>query len=67
MLQSINRIENTFGDKLIKSNFIPANATKDVFIQEHIFMMQFGGPKSFNSMSPTYNLIFSTGKKLGGF
>ncbi|WP_262510701.1 RHS repeat domain-containing protein [Gelidibacter algens] len=67
MLQSINRIENTFGDKIINSTFIPANTAKDAFIQEHIFMMQFGGPKSFNPFSPTYNLIFSPGKKLGGF
>lgn len=67
MLQSINRIENTFGDKLLKSTFTPANSAKDAFIQEHILMMQFGGPKSFNTFSPTYNLIFSPGKKLGGF
>jgi hypothetical protein len=36
-------------------------------INEHNLMMQFGGPKSFNPLSPTYNKIFSPGRKLGGF
>ena len=67
MMQSINRIETRYGDKLLKSTFYPASSTRAAFINEHKLMMQFGGPKSFNPLSPTYNKIFSPGKKLGGF
>ena len=67
MMQSINRIETTYGDKLLNSQFFPASSTRGAFINEHNLMMQFGGPKSFDKLSPTYNLIFSPGKKLGGF
>jgi hypothetical protein len=67
MMQSINRIETTYGDKLLKSTFYPAPSTRAAFINEHNLMMQFGGPKSFNTLSPTYNKIFSPGRKLGGF
>ncbi len=67
MMQSINRIETTFGDKLLNKQFFPASSTKNAFINEHKMMMEFGGPKSFDKLSPTYNLIFSPGKKLGGF
>jgi len=67
MMQSINRIETKFGDKLLNKTFYPAANSKAAFINEHNLMMQFGGPKSFDKLSPTYNLIFSPGKKLGGF
>ncbi|MDD2963547.1 MAG: DNRLRE domain-containing protein [Bacteroidales bacterium] len=67
MMQSINRIETTYGDKLLNSTFYPASSTKAAFINEHKLMMQFGGPKSFNPLSPTYNKIFSPGRNLGGF
>lgn len=67
MMQSINRIETRYGDKLLKSTFYPASSTRAAFINEHKLMMQFGGPKSFNPLSPTYNKIFSPGNKLGGF
>ncbi|HEX8575713.1 MAG TPA: hypothetical protein VF677_05420, partial [Flavobacterium sp.] len=67
MMQSINRIETTYGDKLVKSTFYPASSIKAAFINEHKMMMQFGGPLKFNPLSPTYNKIFSPGKKLGGF
>lgn len=66
MMQSINRIETTYGDKLLNSQFFPASSTRGAFINEHNLMMQFGGPKSFNPLSPTYNKIFSPGRKLGG-
>jgi len=67
MMQSINRIETTYGDKLLNSQFFPASSTRGAFINEHNLMMRFGGPKSFNPLSPTYNKIFSPGRKLGGF
>ncbi|MCB9082679.1 MAG: hypothetical protein H6555_13320, partial [Lewinellaceae bacterium] len=67
MMQSINRIETTYGDKLFNSQFFPASSTRGAFINEHNLMMQFGGPKSFNPLSPTYNKIFSPGRKLVGF
>jgi len=67
MMQSINRIETTYGDRLLNSQFFPASSTRGAFINEHNLMMQFGGPKSFNPLSPTYNKIFSPGRKLGGF
>ena len=67
MMQSVNRIETKFGDKLLNKTFYPAANSKAAFINEHKLMMQFGGPKSFDKFSPTYNLIFSPGKKLGGF
>ena len=67
MMQSVKRIETQFGDKLLNKTFYPAANSKEAFINEHILMMQFGGPKSFDKLSPTYNLIFSPGKNLGGF
>ncbi|MFZ1807524.1 MAG: RHS repeat-associated core domain-containing protein, partial [Cyclobacteriaceae bacterium] len=67
MMQSVNRIETKFGDKLLNKTFYPAANSKTAFLHEHNLMMQFGGPKSFDKLSPTYNLIFSPGKKLGGF
>jgi len=67
MMQSINRIETTYGDKLLNSQFFPASSTREALINEHNLMMQFGGPKSFNPLSPTYNKIFSPGRKLRGF
>jgi hypothetical protein len=67
MMQSINRIETTYSDKLLNKTFYPAANSKAAFINEHKLMMQFGGPKSFDKLSPTYNLIFSPGKKFGGF
>jgi hypothetical protein len=67
MMQSVNRIETTFGDKLLNKTFYPAANSKAAFLNEHNLMMQFGGPKSFNPLSPTYNKIFSPGRKLGGF
>jgi len=67
MKQSINRIETTYGYKLLNSTFYPALGTKAVFINKHNLIMQVGGPRSFNPLSPTYNKIFSPGRKLGGF
>ena len=67
MMKSIRRIETNFGDKLINKTFYPASSVNEAFINEHILMMRYGGPKSFDILSPTYNKIFSPGKKLGGF
>jgi len=64
MMQSITRIETTYGDKLISSKFYPASSTRAAFINEHKLMMQHGGPLSHNPMSPTYNKIFSPGRNL---
>jgi RHS repeat-associated protein len=55
MLKSIHRIETTFGDKLLNKTFYPAGTVNEAFIMEHKLMMQFGGPKSFDRLSPTYN------------
>lgn len=62
MKQSIKRIENDYGDKLLESQFFPATSTKEAFKNEHKIMMKYGGPKSFDPSSPTYNKIFSPGK-----
>ncbi len=51
----------------VRSKFFLVVGEKAAYINEHNLMMQFGGPKSFNPLSPTYNKIFSPGKKLGGF
>jgi hypothetical protein len=64
MRQSIKRIESTYGDKIKSSTYHSASNAVEAFINEHSMMMQLGGPKSFNPMSPTYNMIFSPGKKL---
>ena len=67
MMQSINRIETNFGDKLVNKQFFPASSTREAFINEHNIMMQMGGPKTFRASSPTYNKIYSPGRKLVGF
>jgi RHS repeat-associated protein len=63
MNASIKRIETEYNTKLISHEFFPAKSTTEAFINEHKLMMSFGGPKSYNKLSPTYNLIFSPGKK----
>lgn len=67
MNQSILRLETQYGDKLLQSTYFRTATTKKAFILEHKLMMQRGVPLSFNRLSPTYNKVFSPGKKLGGF
>lgn len=63
MEQSINRIEKDYGDKILKKTFYPAKNSRSAFINEHKLMMKNGGPLSFNPNSPTYNKVFSPGRK----
>jgi len=63
---SIRQIERTYNVKLVRSRHVSMPTERSAFILEHKIMMNFGGPLSFNPRSPTYNKIFSPGKKLGG-
>jgi len=67
MMQSINRIETNFGDKLVNKSFLEASSTREAFIQEYKFMLQTKQvPLHWNKNSLLYNKIWSPGKKLMG-
>ncbi|HHV64188.1 MAG TPA: hypothetical protein GXX46_03820, partial [Peptococcaceae bacterium] len=67
MVQSINRIEITFGDKLVNKTFMPASSSREAFIREYKFMLQTGHkPLHWDPNSMLYNKIWSPGKKLLG-
>ena len=56
-----------YGDKLMSKEFFEASSTNQAFKIEFQIMMENGGPKSFNELSKTYNLIHSPGAKLSGY
>ena len=60
-------LSRTYNDPLVSSEFFPASSNRAAFINEHRLMMQNGGPVRVNEAKNTYNLIFSPGRKLGGF
>jgi hypothetical protein len=66
MMQSINRIEATYGDKLLKSTFYPASSTNAAFINEYNLMKNIGLPTRLDPNSLLYNKIWSPGKTLLG-
>jgi len=68
MRQTGRELEASQGDELVRSTFIaaPSNTAKEAFVIEHLQMMKSTrglGPLSSNPSSPTYNKIFSPGKK----
>jgi RHS repeat-associated protein len=66
MTQSINRIETTYGDKLLNKTFYPAANSKAAFINEYNLMKNIGLPTRYDPNSLLYNKIWSPGKKLSG-
>ena len=56
-------LSRTYNDPLVSSEFFPASSNRAAFMNEHRIMMQNGGPLSFNPLSPTYNKIFSPGRR----
>ena len=66
MMQSVNRIETTFGDKLLNKTFYPAANSKAAFINEYNLMKNIGLPTKYDPNSLLYNKIWSPGKKLLG-
>ena len=68
MMQSINRIESTYGDKLIEggAEFFPASSTREAFINEYNMMKEIGMPSQWDPNTLLYNKIWSPGKTILG-
>lgn len=63
MKQTGDFFSRTYDDPIVSSDFFPATSNRSAFMNEHILMMENGGPLKFDPLSPTYNKIFSPGRK----
>lgn len=66
MVQSGQRIETRYGDKLLSSKPYAAATEREAFIQGYQFMKSFGKPLHWDEDSILYNKIWTPGKKLLG-
>lgn len=63
MNQSATTLSRIYDDAVVNRTWYSAPSAREGFKGEHNLMMQRGGPLSFDRQSPTYNRIFSPGRK----
>jgi RHS repeat-associated protein len=56
-------LSREYNDPLVSSEYFPASSNRAAFMNEHKLMMENGGPLTFDPLSPTYNKIFSPGRR----